>query len=150
MIAPQMPGGRAVGQAIFDDQAHRKMHDATRIVTVGVSQVSQVRIEILAAAWTTMLGILNQQVDGMVAAEIAQVVQAALTHAVAICRVPAERARLATKITRTPHDFWRWQILNTSDSFSHIRQVVTRTGHLSISQEDSFPWEIHRQIRCES
>src|ERR1035438_1471569 len=57
MIAPQVPGGGAVRQAILDDAPHGGGDDAVGIVPVGHRQIQRVGVEVMIAAPAIVLGI---------------------------------------------------------------------------------------------
>src|ERR1035437_11055056 len=65
VVTPQMPGTGAVGQTIFDDQTHRQVYHAARVVSVGVCQVGKIGVEILATPVTPISRILTYHIERM-------------------------------------------------------------------------------------
>jgi hypothetical protein len=55
VIAPQVPAGGLIRQAILDDESHREGNDTMGVVRLGQGVVGHVRVEVLAAARATML-----------------------------------------------------------------------------------------------
>jgi hypothetical protein len=49
VITPQMPTGRAVGQAIFDHQTHGHVDHPMGVMTPWRGQIGEVDIEVFAA-----------------------------------------------------------------------------------------------------
>jgi hypothetical protein len=136
MVAPQVPRSRSVGEAVFDDQAHRQMYDPSRVVAVGVGQIGEVGVEILAAPRTTMLGILDHQFDGMILCQIPQIVQPALVYPVPIGGVRTPRTAPALEVAGTAQDSGRRQILDARYPLGWIGTVVARPGHAGVSQKN--------------
>ena len=58
VIAPQMPAGGLIGQAVLDDEAHGQGHDAMGVVGFGQRIVGHVRVEVLAGTWYS--GVANR------------------------------------------------------------------------------------------
>src|SRR5712692_9830037 len=48
VVAPQVPAGRTVGQAVLDHQPHRQIDHAMGVVTARWRQVGEVRIKVFA------------------------------------------------------------------------------------------------------
>jgi hypothetical protein len=78
MITPQVPGGGAVRQAVFDDAPHRHRNDAVGVVAVGHGQIQHVGVEVVVAVPAIVLGIRHMQIAGPTPDSIAQFVQGAL------------------------------------------------------------------------
>jgi len=108
-------------------------------VTVGVCQVRQVDVEVLAAAGATVLRIGDNQIPRPVGGQIAQVVHGASEHLVPICRIPAPRALAPLKAAPSLDDLWFGQVFNTRDSFADISRILARSSHRDHLQEDSVP-----------
>ena len=66
VIAPEAPTGRAIRQAVLDDQADGGVDDASGVVTAGRSQVGHVGVEVLAAAGAIVLGVDDDESRGAV------------------------------------------------------------------------------------
>jgi len=75
VVTPQVPAGRTVGQAIFDDKSHRQIDHAMGVLTPRWRQIREVRIEVLLTFRTVMLRIGNHEITRTPEVEISQVVQ---------------------------------------------------------------------------
>ena len=64
MVAPEVPGGGLVGQAVLGDQADGQVLDAAGVVALGPGQVGEVDGEVAVAVGAVMLGVSDEQVDG--------------------------------------------------------------------------------------
>jgi hypothetical protein len=71
VIAPQMPTGRAIGQAIFDNQTHGHVDDPMGVMASWRGQISEVNVKVLAALRAVMRGIAHQQINRAMAIQIA-------------------------------------------------------------------------------
>jgi hypothetical protein len=75
VVPPQMPAGRTVGQAIFDDKSHCQIDHAMGVLTPRWRQLREVRIEVLLTFRTVMLRIRDHEIPRTPYVEIPQVVQ---------------------------------------------------------------------------
>src|SRR5256712_6426551 len=48
VVPPEVPVGRAVGQAVLDHEPHGQVHHAVGVLSAGWRQIGEVRIEVLA------------------------------------------------------------------------------------------------------
>jgi len=64
VIAPEVPTGRAVGQAIFHHHPHRQVNHSVRVMATGWSEVGQIDVEILLAMRAMMSRVRHQEVNG--------------------------------------------------------------------------------------
>jgi len=74
VIAPQVPAGRAVGQAIFDHQTNRQLDDSMGVMTAARRHIAQIDVEVLAAPRAVVRRVGHQQINGATATQITQVV----------------------------------------------------------------------------
>jgi hypothetical protein len=74
VVAPEVPGRGAVGQAILGHQADSYLLDTAGVQALGQSQVGQITGEVAAAVAAMMLGVADNQIDRAAGARIAQVV----------------------------------------------------------------------------
>ena len=89
MIAPEVPGGRPVRQAVLCHQAHRQADDPVGVVAAGRGQVREVGAEEEAARPAAVLGVSHAQLARPVAAQAADLMQGAVPQAVAWARPAA-------------------------------------------------------------
>jgi hypothetical protein len=73
VIAPQMPAGSLIGQAILDDESHGEGNDAMGIEGFGRSILGGVRIKESVALGTAVLRISEFDVTGSTSNEVAHV-----------------------------------------------------------------------------
>jgi hypothetical protein len=92
VLSPEGPAGRAIRQAVLDDQADGGVDDASRVVAAGIGEVFHVGVEVLAAAGAVMLGIDQEDVAGSAGEGIAEVVEGAACDAIAVGAMGASRA----------------------------------------------------------
>lgn len=98
MVAPQVPTGDAVRQAVLDHHAHGDGDDAMRVVTVGQGQVGHVGVKVMIAVRAAVLGVGEVQLAWPTAERVAQVVQLSGRGPQTIGAVPAPRAPAAREV----------------------------------------------------
>src|SRR5438093_6255156 len=91
VVSPQMPTRRAVGQAVFNHDAHRQIDHAVGIMTAWWCQIREVGVKVLATFRTVMLRIRDDKIPRTPPVEMAQVVQRAMRLLVPIGRVTTTR-----------------------------------------------------------
>jgi hypothetical protein len=69
-----MATGRAIGQAIFDHQAHGHVDDSMSVMTAWRGQIGKVNVEVLATLRAIMRGVGHEQINGVMAIQIPQIV----------------------------------------------------------------------------
>src|SRR5262244_3119129 len=94
VVAPEVPAGGTVRQAILDHEPHGEVHHAVGVVTAGWGQIGEVRAQVLATLRTVMLGIGHHQITRTPHVEIPHIMQRPLRLLVPIGRVPTMWARL--------------------------------------------------------
>src|SRR5262249_32936515 len=77
VIAPQGPCGRAIGQAVLDDQPDGGVDDPAGVMAAGVGQVGGIGVEVLAAGAAIVLRAEQDDVAGPAGEGITQVVEGA-------------------------------------------------------------------------
>src|ERR1051325_3174244 len=92
VIAPQVPTGGLVRQAVFGDETDGQLLDAAGVQAVGQSQVSNVTGEATAAVEAAMAGESDHQINGAVGPSITEVVEGTSTHGIAAGAVATARA----------------------------------------------------------
>src|SRR3954466_13845232 len=129
VIAPEAPTGRAIGEAVFDDQADGGVDDTPRIVTARVGQVGHVGVEVLATAGAVVLRVENDRVAWPSGEGIAQVMKGPSPLAIAIGTVAAARAGPAAVIAALAADLGLGQILDVTDPLGGIGAVFAGSWH---------------------
>src|SRR6266571_80042 len=77
VIAPQVPGGGLVGQAVLSDHADGQLLDAASVMALGPGQIGQIDGEVTVAAAAVMLGVSDEKINRATGACVADVVQSA-------------------------------------------------------------------------
>ena len=125
MVAPQMPTGRRVGQAVLDNQPDRHGHDAMGIARLGGSQVRHIGVEILVALGATVLRIGEVNFAWPPADEIAKIAEPAGDDFISKAAFAALRARQMRVVATSLNDSWPRQILRIGYACRGISQILT-------------------------
>src|SRR5208283_2840027 len=129
VVPPEMPTGRAVGQAVFHHQTYSHRHDTVRVMAVGKSQVRHVHVEVALALTAIMLRVRNEKITRPLPYQVAQVVQRSLESVIAVTTATALRARSSRVAATALHAQGFGKVLNTSDSLGTICSVFSRSRH---------------------
>jgi hypothetical protein len=92
VIAPEVPTGGSVGQAIFDHHPYRQVNHAVGVMAPGGGEIGQIDVEILLTSRAMMRRIRYQEVNRATGGEIAEIVQDALVGFVARGELTTARA----------------------------------------------------------
>jgi hypothetical protein len=129
VVAPEMPAGGTVRQAILDHEPHGEVHHAVGVLTAGWCQIGEVRAKVLATLRTVMLRIGDHKITRTPQIEIAQVVQRPMALLVPIGRVPTTRARLPEVVATVGDDLGLGQVCGGGDPGAGVGAVLTWTKH---------------------
>ncbi len=134
MVAPEVPTGVAVGQAIFGDQTDGSLLEAAGVEAVGQSQVGNVTGEATATAEAAMAGESDNQIDGAVGPCITEVMEGTGTHGVATGAVATVRTRARRPVATVSLNARLGQVFDTGDPLGDVRNILAWTKHcLSLS-----------------
>jgi hypothetical protein len=129
MVAPVVPTGGLIGQAVLHHQPDGQGHDPMGVVGLGRGQVGHVGGKEVVAPVAVVLGVGEVEVAGSPSHWVAQIMQGADED-------PIPRARLATFRTRpmlviaTARDELRGrEHLEIGDAQSGVQRVDCRTKH---------------------
>src|SRR4051794_31992131 len=100
MIAPQMPRGHPIGQAVLHHRADSQGDNPVGVMASRRGQGGQIRTKVKSAARAMMFRVDHLQEAGAVSTPTADFVQSALSHAVAKTPSPAAWARLPAVVSR--------------------------------------------------
>ncbi len=129
MVPPEVPTGRAVGQAVFGDETDGHLLDPAGVLAVGQSQARKVVGKAAATAEAAMTGVGDDQVDGVVGPKVAEVVEGAGAHGIAAGAAATVRAGSRRPVAAAPQDA-RWgEVLDTRDALGDIRDIFPWTSH---------------------
>jgi hypothetical protein len=129
VVAPQVPAGIAVGQAVLGDQPDSQALDAEGVAAVGQDQVGEVGGEAQAATGAAVARERDHQFDGPLAAGIAEVVEGAPAEGVASGACAAAWAAAAGPVTAELADARPGKILDARDALRGVRDVLSRARH---------------------
>src|ERR1035438_3810820 len=119
-----MPTGCAVGQSVLDHHTHSQIDDPVGVVTAGWSQVGEIGREVPAAVSATMLGVNDDQIDGMPALQGAEVMEFAAADIVVISRPTAPVATSAAVVARAVSQMRARQVFHTGNPLSGVGGVA--------------------------
>jgi hypothetical protein len=106
VVAPEVPAGSLVGQAIFGDKTDGALLDTTGVLAVGQSQVGKITGEATAAAEAAMAGESDHQINGSVGPCIAEVMEGTGAHGIATGAMATARTRSGRPAAAAPLDAW--------------------------------------------
>jgi hypothetical protein len=129
VLSPEGPTGRAVGQAVFNDQSDGSVDDAACVVAAGFGEVGHVGIEVLAAARAIMLRVDQDDVAGSASEGVAQVVEGAAGEAVAVGAVAAAWAASPAVIAALADDLGPGQIVDACGALGGVGAVFAGWQH---------------------
>ncbi|MBV8399510.1 MAG: hypothetical protein JOZ17_12330 [Acetobacteraceae bacterium] len=129
VLAPQVPTGVAVGQAIFRDKTDGTLLDTASVQAGGPSQVRDITGEAATAAEAAMAGESDHQVNRAVSPSITEVMEGAGGHGIAACAVTTARAGSRRPVATAPLNAGFGQIFDTRDALGGIRDIFPWTSH---------------------
>src|SRR5579871_2340994 len=129
VIAPQVPTGSLVGQAIFGDKTNGPFLDTTCVLAVGQSQVRNITGEATTTVETAMSRESDNQVNRAVGPSITEVMEGTGAHSIAAGAVATARAGARRPVTTAPLDARLGQVFDTSDALADIGDIFSWTSH---------------------
>src|SRR5262245_62155775 len=129
VVAPEVPAGGTVRQAILDHEPYGEVHHAVGVLTAGWCQIGEVRAKVLATLRTVMLGIDHQQITRTPHVEIPHIMERPMRLLVPIGRVPTTRARSPDVVATVGDDLGLWQVCGCGDPGAWVGSVLTWTEH---------------------
>jgi len=129
VIAPQVPAGGPVGQAVFSHQAHRQRRDPMGLVTTGRGHIAQIDVEVLPALRAVVRRVGHQKVNRTPGGQIAKVVYGALPRCVARGKMVTAWAGGVVVVTAVRHQLRPWEVLDVDNALRRVWHVFTRSEH---------------------
>jgi hypothetical protein len=129
VIAPEVPAGGLIGQAILDDESHGKADDAMGVMGFGQGVVGHVRVEVLSTTRATMLGVDNMDVARPASHQVANVMQDPLARSATKTGSATRRTGAMREIPGAANDLGWGQIIGPSDAFRGIREILSWSRH---------------------
>jgi hypothetical protein len=106
VVAPQVPTGGLVGQAIFGDQTDGLLLDAASVLAVGQSQVGNITGEATAAVEAAMAGESDNQINGAVGPRISEIMEGTTAYGIATGAVVTAQAKSCRPVATVRLDTW--------------------------------------------
>jgi hypothetical protein len=129
VLTPEGPAGRAIRQAILDDESDSGLDDTASVVAAGVGEVFHVGVEVFATSGAVMLRIEQDDVAGSAGEGIAEVVEGAACDAIAVGAMGASRAGPPTIIAALTGDLGFGQVADMSGALGGIGAIFAGWGH---------------------
>jgi hypothetical protein len=120
VIAPQVPAGGLIWQAILDDESHGEGDDTMGVARSGQGVFGCVRIEELLAASAAVLRILQVDFAGATDNEVAQVMQYSGVYALPKARLATARTRTMGEVATPPNNLRCRQIGWVRDALGRV------------------------------
>jgi hypothetical protein len=129
VIAPEVPAGGLIGQAILHDESHGEGDDAMGVMGFGQGVVGHVRVEVLPTTRATMLGVDDMDVAWPTHHQVANVMQDPLARSAAKTGSATKGTRAMGEIPGATDDLGCGQIFGSSNAFRGIRQILPWSRH---------------------
>jgi hypothetical protein len=133
VVAPEVPTGSLVGQAIFGDETDGPLLDTTSVPAVKQRQVGDITGEAATTAEAAMAGKSDDQVNGAVGPGIPEVMEGTGADGIATGAVATARAGSRRPVAAAPLDARLREVFDTGDAFGDIRDIFPRAGHRLLS-----------------
>jgi hypothetical protein len=141
MVAPEVPTGGLIGQAVLHHQPDGQGHDPMSVVGPGRGQVGHVGGKEVAAPGAVVLGVGEVDVAGAPFRRVAQIMQGADEDPIPRARLAAFRTRPMLVIATAPDELGGRQHLGIGDAQSGVRRVDSRTTHENaLPNQGLFSW----------
>jgi len=129
VVAPQVPTGRAGGQAVLDHHADRQIDPPVGLLTARWGQIREVGAPVPATRCTVMLGRGHQQIPRTPPIEIPHIMQGPMRLLVPIGRVPTMRARLPEVVATVGDNLGLGQVCGCGEPGAWVGAVLAWTEH---------------------
>ena len=132
MITPEMPTGRAVRQAVVDDESDGKLNDSIRVIGFRWSNGGHIDVEMFFAFTTVVGGVPQQELNRSARVEIAEVTKFSLSDDVLSGWSRAKGTGRFFADAGAMLDFGFGQVFGTGKFFGGVGQIFSGTGHSKI------------------
>jgi hypothetical protein len=129
VIAPQVPAGRPVGQAIFDHHPHGYVDHPLCVLTAGWGSIGQIDVAMLTTFGTVVRGVGPHEINRATGASIAKVVPEALVGFVARGEPATSWAGGVRMVTAIQSQWWGWKVCAIDTTLGGVWHVFTRSKH---------------------
>jgi hypothetical protein len=140
VVAPQMPTGGLIGQAVLDDESHGQGDDAMDIMGLRHGVVGHVCVDVFAAAGAAMLGIHKVNVARAPGNQVSHVVMDSCASTAAETRLATGRPMPMAEFAAAMNDFGFRQIFGSLALFIFAARVRFRPGETgALSRTPVYP-----------
>jgi len=129
VIAPQVPTGGLIGQAVLHDESDGQRNHAMGVMGLGQGVVRHVRVEILAAPGAAMLGVNKVDVARATGNQVTHIVENSFAGPVAETRPVTIGTRPMREVAAALNDLGCGQIFGSRDAFRDVRQILSGSRH---------------------
>jgi hypothetical protein len=129
VVAPQMPTGGLIRQAVLHNESHGQGDDAMGVMGLGQGVVGHVRVEVLPTVRATMLRIDEVNVAWPTGHQVANVMQDSFARPTAEAGFAASRTWAMRECPRAANNLGFRQIFGSRDAFRGIGQILPWSRH---------------------
>jgi hypothetical protein len=129
VVAPQMPTGHAIGEAVLHHEAHGRLLDPMGVVGLGWGQVGLVRGEAAPTGRAAMRGVADMEVDRPAAPWVTEIVKGPGGHTPPARTTTTEGAAPTGVVTAATLGAWLGKILDPGDPFGDIGHIDAWSTH---------------------
>jgi hypothetical protein len=129
MVAPEVPTGGLVGQAVFDHQTDGHRHHTVGVMTLRQGHVGHIGVEVDVTSGATMDGVGKMDIVRAARDQISHVMQYPFRAAMPVGTMSAVGTGLPSGIAATLDDLRLGQILGARDALCGIGQILSRSWH---------------------
>jgi hypothetical protein len=129
MIAPQVPTGGLIRQAVLDDESNRQRNNAMGVMGLGQGVFGHVRVEVLPTARAPMLRVNQMNIARSPGNQIAHVMEDASGGSAAKTGLATARTRAMGKVASAMDDLGFGQIFGSRDAFRDVRHILSGARH---------------------
>jgi hypothetical protein len=129
MVAPEVPTGGLIGQAVLHHQPDGQGHDPVGIEGLGAGQVGHVGGEIATAPGAVVLGVGEPDIAGPAAHRVTQIMQGAGPDPIPGARLVTFRTGPTLVIPTARDELRGWQHLGIGETQRGVWRVDSRTEH---------------------
>jgi hypothetical protein len=141
VVAPEMPTGDLIGQAVFHHQSDGQGHDTVGVAGLGRGQVGHIGGKEAATPGAVVLRVDEADIAGPPAHWVAQVMQGAGEGPVPRAGLTAEWTAPMLVVSTARDELRRRKHLGIGDTQRGVRRIDSRTTHdNALSSQRLFPW----------
>jgi hypothetical protein len=129
MIAPQVPAGGLIRQAILHDEPHGQRNNPMGVMGLGQGVVGHVRVEVFPTMRATMLGVDDVDVAWPTGDQVANIVQDSFACSTAETGFTTKGTRAMREVSRAANDLSFGQIFGSRDTFGDVGQILSGARH---------------------